>query len=500
MFAQKLDFLMSLTNTHNIELAQAIDVDASAISRLRSGKRKLPKTQDFLPTMGAFFAKQLINEYQKKTAADTICPGKPWPDDAESAAEQICLWLVKGNENQLSSVETLFSSVSELSVPDIFAGAFSSEAHEISTPTTGGLYYGIAGVHQAVLDFFDAILASGKPRNVYLFSDEDTRWMSIDPQFVNKWNWRFKSIISMGCKVKIIHNTTRPLDDMLTVIAKWLPIYTTGTVEPYYYPKIRDGVYRRTLFVADDLAALHTSTIDGLDDDALVHLLFEPQAVSALKAEYFNYLKLCRPMFEIVYDSERYLKLLIDYDKTPADYYYASYSPSIYTMPLPVLDRICYRSGDYRLMELREGLSDRVQSRLENLKSFELIGIPSAQQIAKNAIPVGISSLLGIPGCYYTCEEYAAHLQSISEFAREHPNYRYAISDSIATNTIINCKDGVGAILSKCDNPSVSFAFDQSMAVDAFSAYMRKLFSGTLTAYNLKYSLSDLMRRLKYSR
>lgn len=95
MFAQKLDFLMSLTNTHNIELAQAIDVDASAISRLRSGKRKLPKTQDFLPTMGAFFAKQLINEYQKKTAADTICPGKPWPDDAESAAEQICLWLVK---------------------------------------------------------------------------------------------------------------------------------------------------------------------------------------------------------------------------------------------------------------------------------------------------------------------------------------------------------------------------------------------------------------------
>ena len=39
-FSDKLDFLMRITNTTNKELSQAISVDRSLISLLRTGKRK----------------------------------------------------------------------------------------------------------------------------------------------------------------------------------------------------------------------------------------------------------------------------------------------------------------------------------------------------------------------------------------------------------------------------------------------------------------------------
>lgn len=139
MFAKKLDFIMNLTNSHNIELARAIDVDASSISRLRTGKRPLPKAQSFLPDMCTYFARRMTDDYQKKTAAAAICPGESFPEDTERAAELLCSWLAQGNETQMGSVELLLNSVSTLRFPSSPAAV---TVEPISISPANRLYYG----------------------------------------------------------------------------------------------------------------------------------------------------------------------------------------------------------------------------------------------------------------------------------------------------------------------------------------------------------------------
>lgn len=65
-FAEKLDFLMNITQTSNSALAHAATLDASYISRLRTGKRLMPKDNHMIQGMTIFLARQFKEDYQKK--------------------------------------------------------------------------------------------------------------------------------------------------------------------------------------------------------------------------------------------------------------------------------------------------------------------------------------------------------------------------------------------------------------------------------------------------
>ncbi|MDR7871024.1 MAG: hypothetical protein RIN55_09210 [Tissierellaceae bacterium] len=56
-FNEKLDFLMNITKTSNSSLAHYLSLDASYISRLRSGKRQLPSNTNYVDKMASYFAK-----------------------------------------------------------------------------------------------------------------------------------------------------------------------------------------------------------------------------------------------------------------------------------------------------------------------------------------------------------------------------------------------------------------------------------------------------------
>lgn len=87
------------------------------------------------------------------------------------------------------------------------------------------------------------ILQENTPQTLLLFSDEDMSWLYEDAAFAARWAELFKEIIERGNRVKIIHTITRDINDMFEAIVKWIPIYMTGAVEPYFYPKLRDGLF-----------------------------------------------------------------------------------------------------------------------------------------------------------------------------------------------------------------------------------------------------------------
>lgn len=108
-----------------------------------------------------------------------------------------------------------------------------------------------------------------------------------------------------GNRVRIIHTVSRDLNEFLEAITKWIPIYMTGMIEPYYYPRLRDGVFQRTMFIAPDTAAVISSSVQQ-DTEGMLHIfLTDRAAVGALVTEYERYFMLCRPLMRILQDRRR---------------------------------------------------------------------------------------------------------------------------------------------------------------------------------------------------
>ncbi|MBO4991409.1 MAG: hypothetical protein J6E42_04570 [Firmicutes bacterium] len=71
-FAEKLSFLMHITETTNKELAIALSVDPSLISLMRTGKRKLSKNPLQSRKMALFFARRCPAAFQRQALSEML--------------------------------------------------------------------------------------------------------------------------------------------------------------------------------------------------------------------------------------------------------------------------------------------------------------------------------------------------------------------------------------------------------------------------------------------
>ena len=113
-FAEKLDFLMSITKTSNSALAHAISLDASYISRLRSGKRLMPKDNRMIQDMVTCLARRVTEDYQKKALSDTLKLGN-LPSDSNSLSDEIARWLSNDGVDKAQRVGQFLNGFSGIS-------------------------------------------------------------------------------------------------------------------------------------------------------------------------------------------------------------------------------------------------------------------------------------------------------------------------------------------------------------------------------------------------
>ena len=287
---QKLDFLMSLTNTRNSALAKALNFSNSHISRIRLGERGLPQKQPFAEPAGAYFARNLTEPYQQKAAADTIRPGKPWPQSQADAAALIAAWL--GDTSH--------------SVP--------APVKRSKADRTGPRYfYGNAGKREAVEFFLSRLCAMNRPPVLLLHSDEDMTWLTEDAAFARRWAELLTQYLTRGGKIRIVHSIGRSLGEMLDGLQKWAPLYMRGKIESWYCPRVRDGIYHRTLFIAHGHSAITSLSIGEHTENTVNLFLDNLPAVRALEGEFDDFIALCKPLMDVYRaDSDKQLRYQLD--------------------------------------------------------------------------------------------------------------------------------------------------------------------------------------------
>lgn len=483
-FHNKLNFLTKLTNTTNSALSMYLSLDASHISRLRSGERKLVRNADYIKKMAVYFTRQCVEQYQIKALLEAMKISPVELEDAEKTTELIYQWLIDHERTETNYVTKFLNELSV--IPSICEKKY-ERSIPISKPvmvhSNLSLYYGIIGKREAVLEFLSLVLESGNPDILLLYSDESMDWLTEDPVFFEKWATMLCKIIAQGNKIKIIHTVSRNLDEMLEALSKWMPLYMTGGIEPFYYPKKRDGIFKRTMFISPQKAAVTATSIDNMIDEGVNILLQESKAIHSLAQEFYSYLNFCKPLMRIFTnkDSAQYLNTLEEFEKEAADAFVKSGHLSLATMPMTVVNNIINRSSDIKNV-IMSGLflkrKERFESNIKENCFYEIIQLPDLHMIKEGKIAIDFSGLQEFSGDFYQPDEYKAHLINIIQCLHKFENYQVVINrDPRRDDYRLYVKEDIGVIVVKTGDQNVVFAINESNMTATFWDYLNIIYN-----------------------
>ena len=486
--SEKLDFLMNLTSTRNTALAKALSFDPSYISRIRSGSRGIPRNMPFTRPVASFFAAHIREKYQFETLSAVILDGEELPSDRKELENTLFNWLENNNLLQKDTQplrELLIDITNVLDVKtNVSTDSFDSIDIRSDTKDSGknipfSVYFGNQGKREAVLKFLKTLLSTGKPCQLCLFSDEDMSWLSEMPDFSKEWALLLIKLMKSGSKIQIIHTISRDLNELMDAIKKWVPLYSTGAIEPYYCPRLRDGIYRRSLFIARGHSAVISTSVEDKTDAMANFLIRDPAVVSSLEAEYDNYFALCRPLMKMYtrQNAGAFISALIDRTPTTGQFYLSHPMPSIWSLPPQLIEAFATRENNPEAGQILLKTRTHMLDILKNGGRITEILYPYDPAKSGNNPELLLSDMIFGSRVTYLNDEYMLHLNYLKDLTKEYENYNLIISDLIPPGMTLLAHNDSDAIIANGSPPSASFIISHQQFSYAFFEYLDRIVS-----------------------
>ena len=479
VISDKLNFLMKVTGTKNNMLGRALSFDASHISRIRSGQRGLPSHREFIVPAAGYFARAVTTATQRNVLARRICHGRKWPDTVEGATLLIAEWLSE-------DVQTLdYASLHRfLEENDALAGEVTANLPAAGAATK--FYMGNEGKRQCVIRFLTGLAALNEPVTLLLHSEESMEWIYEKPEFAKQWGQLLITLLQQGGRILIIHTLTRSLEEMLEAVTKWAPLYATGSIESFYYPKLRDNVFRRTLFIARGNAAIVACTTGDPGENRLNMLIYDPAAVKALEQEYYDFLYMCRPLMQIFtpYNFLKIIPVLGTFRKADSVLIQFHVTPSLAVLPDEVAERFSHRPGFENFADF---LADHhrwlfKQGKAPAHDQTDIVYLPDISAVMERKIQVPLTHLSNFPCLFYTPEEYSLHLKNALQRMESTQTYRMVLLGPDTVHPVtgrpvvpsfsIVASQQAGVLLFSTKSPQALFYTREANITTAFCEYL----------------------------
>lgn len=430
--------------------------------------------------MAAYFARHCSTAYQIAALSEVLNMSlKNSPANLEEVTKLINEWFLVGKADNTKTIESFVDNIAQfklkkpLQIPDVdelkINGSITSDAQ---------LFHGIEGKRNAVIAFFSLVLKNKNPQTLLLYSDENMDWLTENPEFAATWAALFSQVIMRGNKVKIIHSVTRNLEELLWAVKEWLPIYMTGAIEPYYYPKMRDSVFKRTLFIAPQAAAVSSNSIGDETRNTANFLFTDKDTISALSQEFNKYISLCRPLMRIFTpeSKEGFLSVLEKFDNAETGSILKTDVLSNITMPIDVAESILSRldsNNKDRVLAYNKMKIKKFEESIQKYKFVEIITLPDLEKIQSGQVMLNFSDIFCDTALFQTPREFCSHLKNIIRLLKTFDNYNiYLITDQENAIPMIYAKEDVGVIFGKTSPPSVVFATNENNMSAALWEYV----------------------------
>lgn len=481
LFSDKLEFLLDMTSTSNAQLARIINVDPSMISRLRKGRRGIPHDNSYIEAMADYFSKQLTKRYQLSALSEMLgCEELCHPVQPHLLRMILSEWLLSARYDEDNKARPLLKTFDRLPLYHDKNGADNTAAGDVKWNNSKlFVYYGNEGKRRAVCVFLQKILRYGTNCTIQVSSDESSEWIVENDDFAAKLSRMITALREKGCRCQRIAASASDINYSFDSIARWLPLMSSGSLESFHYPRMRDGLYRRTIIVVPDFGALVSTSVGHQRESGATFLTLEKATVNCYAKEFSDYLSVCKPMTKTHGGAQMCNMLLLralGYESTFSSCIQQSGSLSSITMPPSVVKNIISKTKIPASQKLLRRLREDAWHFEDIVKEHRIIDIfPLAplEEIAAGKVPVAASQILCGDTCYYSMIEYKLHLQHIAALLKKHPNYHLIqnCGEHIRSD-IIYIREGNLALLYKDTAPASIIEITESNLITELWEYM----------------------------
>lgn len=275
---------------------------------------------------------------------------------------------------------------------------------------------------------FMTILKGVQQPGTILFASEDNlEWLFEDYAFTKELQGTLIDIIQRGFTICQIMPSVNFLNRYVESLRYWLPIYITGQVKVYYYPRLRDNLFRHFYAILPGHCVL-SSTGVSMESNFITLLSADPTLVKESTAQYNDYLSLCRPALTLHETPNEFIPFFRDFFFREESSIQKVNPLSTNTLPEDLLAELIEKTTNpiwkdtYQLF-LEE--IPRFQDRLQRFPFIDIGELATAEEIRAHKVPIGTSYKTYEGQACYTPKTYILHLQNILRLMDKYENYYF---------------------------------------------------------------------------
>lgn len=481
-FVAHFNLIIESLDINMKSLANDTSYDISYLYRVRSGERHPVELEHFCNIIADYIAKNFSTPSGLEKAAAFLGCEKNMLQDSITFQKRILEFLnseatVEKPKN--THINSFLMKIDEFNL-DEFIRVIHFDELKIPTlpahfPTTK-TYYGLENMRKAELDFFKITATSKSSEPIFMCSDMPMTEMADDMAFNKKWMFAIAASIKKGYHINIIHDVERPFEELLLGFEAWIPIYMTGQVSPYHFPRYKNTTFRQ-LNYCSGVAALHGECIEGFHGDGKYYLTNNKTELAYYKKKCKNILANAKPLMDI-YDKTRiseYSKFVEASAKYKRDQCIILSSLPLYTIPEKLLMNMIKDldvGKQASILQARKLELDSTDQLLATNHITAKLMEMTKEEFAKHPMRLFLAGAFVSDNIEYTYEQYQEHLASTKDFEKSHNNYTIEYVEQVPFRNIqVQIVKGHTVIVSKIKAPTIHFVIQYPTMVRAFENF-----------------------------
>ncbi|MDO4581085.1 MAG: helix-turn-helix transcriptional regulator [Bacillota bacterium] len=231
-FAARLDMLMRRLGLSNARMGEYLNVDASLISRWRSGLRQPAQDGALAAEAARLLAARIERHPQAEQLREQL---------GASGGEDLAALILGGRKAGGTAAAAmrgreLLKAIGSalLTETQPYQHTLNSIAQGRGETLGGQSFYGLDGLRQAMITSIAQFAAASPGKPAYIYAGIADSVLYADRTFEDKMGALCAAAQRQGLQMTVIHCGRSMKQDLPQLLRRWLPFYSGGLVEPYY--------------------------------------------------------------------------------------------------------------------------------------------------------------------------------------------------------------------------------------------------------------------------
>ncbi len=281
---------MEKLNIHTVSMSQAIHVDASLVSKWKSGSRKLSAKSAYFDDIIDYILEESTNTLHQnlKNALLDVYPHESIDNDVRL---------------ELKLRELLSSNMPRINSPE------NKLLSDNSSAVTALLFHNNEGRREAVFKMLDYAYQMTSPGEFLFIDSEDFEWLLEDKNYASKFTKRMEELVHRGFHATFVIHYSSYKSRLMRLFDECCPLIFHRNINWYYNEYYDDAMLNHSIYMLNKAVSLigfsanmdHSTMIFTDISLILKHELFARRVIENCKPlfNYFNLSEIRKVVFSV---------------------------------------------------------------------------------------------------------------------------------------------------------------------------------------------------------